>query len=184
MTGDFEDDLTNLEKRLALEDALNKDETPGTRPDLADEEREADELLLSLAMLVPEKAPSKDLFAGIEAQIDAEAAKEIQTVRADEAPWTNLADKFWKKAIIGDKIWKKILFEDADSGRCVYLLRCEAGAVIPPHKHARDEYVFVIEGEYTVDGNVIRAGDFQFGRAGSRHSEIRTANGCLVLISA
>ena len=184
MTGDLKHDLSFTEEQLGLQDEAKNEQTPGTRPDLADQERESDELLLALAELAPAVAPPKNLYAGIEAEIDALEAKEIQTVRADEGQWSNLADKVWKKALISDKIWKKILFEDAETGRNIYLLRCEPGAVIPIHKHARDEYVFVIEGDYTVDGQVVRAGDFQFARAGSKHSEIRTANGCLVLIHA
>ncbi len=184
MTEDLKYDLSSLEGQLGLQDEDKSEQTPGTRPELASQEREADELLLALASLVPEQAPPSDLFAGIEAEINALDAKEIQTVRSDEGQWSKLADKAWKKALIGDKIWKKVLFEDTDSGRSIFLLRCEAGAVIPAHKHVRDEYVFVIEGGYSVDGQVVRAGDFEFARAGSGHPEIHTANGCLVLLSA
>ena len=184
MTGKRQNDLSILESYLGVQDASSASEVPGTRPDLADRARSADELLGTLATLAPTVEPPEGLFEAIESEIDALPTESIETLRADEGEWVKWADKAWKKMLFGDKIWKKVLSSDSATGKSVYLLRCEAGAVVPAHKHARDEHVFVIEGEYVVDGSVVKAGDSQFARAGSIHPEIRTATGCLVLVHA
>ena len=184
MTDERNKDLSILLACLGAQDGSSAAEVPGTRPDLADRAQRGDEILGALASLVPAVEPPEGLFEAIETEIDAQPSEPIETVRADEGEWVKWADKAWKKMLFGDKIWKKVLFADSATGKSAYLLRCEAGAVIPAHKHARDEHVFVIEGEFVVDGAVVKAGDSQFSRAGSVHPEIRTATGCLVLVHA
>ena len=155
---------------------------PGTRPDLETADETVGDLMLALARLAPPADPPPGLFDAIEAEIEREEPKAIRTLRAGEGEWFKWADSPWKKALFGDKIWKKILFDDETSGRCAYLLRCEPGAIIPAHRHARDEHVFVIEGEYVVGNTVVKAGDYQFSPAGSRHTRIHSPRGCLVLV--
>ena len=92
-------------------------------------------------------------------------------VRAGEGGWS-----LWL-----DRIWRKDLSTGAPS---IYLLRCEPGAVLPPHGHERDEHVFVLEGAFVVDDVVVRAGDYQFAAAESDHAEHRSPDGCLVLVCA
>jgi anti-sigma factor ChrR (cupin superfamily) len=184
MTGERNNDLSILLACLGMPDDSSAAEVPGTRPDLADRAQRGDETLGTLASLVPAVEPPEGLFEAIEAEIDALPSTPIETLRADEGEWVKWADQAWKKMLFGDKIWKKILSADSATGKSVYLLRCEAGAIIPAHKHARDEHVFVIEGEFVVDGAVVKAGDSQISRAGSIHPEIRSATGCLVLVHA
>lgn len=164
------DDLGDLELALGLTDA---DGLPGTRPDRALGDGDA-ALIGALGGFVRTADPPGDLFSKIEAEIDALPEQPTRTVRADDGEWVLRAPK----------IWKKLLSEDASTGRTVYLLRCEPGAVIPQHRHERAEYVFVIEGSFEIDGVVVRSGDFQSSVAGSLHAEIRSPEGCLVLVAA
>jgi quercetin dioxygenase-like cupin family protein len=148
---------------------------PGTRPDLADAIHGEEAVLAALAALAPAADPPEGLFGAIEAEIDALPSRQVTTQRADEGEWIREADK----------VWTKILAEDPASGRSIYLLRCEPGAVLPAHIDVRDEHIFMIEGEYLIgDSLILRAGDFQYLKAGSQHAEIRSETGCLVLVHA
>lgn len=164
------DHLGDLELALGLTESGG---LPGTRSDRPLGERDA-ALLGALGSVSPAAEPPADLFSRIEAEIEALPERRTRTVRAGDGEWVLRAPK----------IWKKLLSEDASTGRTVYLLRCEPGAVIPEHRHARAEYVFVIEGSFEVDGVVVRAGDFQSSISGSLHAEIRSPEGCLALVAA
>jgi anti-sigma factor ChrR (cupin superfamily) len=145
---------------------------PGTRPDRA-AAPEVEALATALFDLAPPVEPPAGLLAAIEAEIDAAPAGH-RILRADEGGWTR-----WL-----DKIWRKDLASEAGAGPSIYLLRCEPGAVLPPHGHDRDEHVFVLEGAFVVDEVVVRAGDYQFAAADSAHAEHRSPEGCLVLVCA
>jgi len=110
----------------------------------------------------------------IETEIGALPSHQVRTQRADEGEWIRQADK----------VWTKILAEDPASGRSIYLLRCEPGAVLPAHIEARDEHFFMIEGESMIGDLLLRAGDSQYLKAGSQHAEILSESGCLVLVHA
>jgi anti-sigma factor ChrR (cupin superfamily) len=144
-------------------------ELPGTRPDLAEA---FGDVAAALAALAPLADPPKNLLAKIEKQINKLPKRGITTMRSDEGMWVKRTGK----------IWQKILNKDRKSGRAIYLLRCQPGAVIPPHPHLRDEHIFVIEGSFTIGGTQIRAGDYHHSKAGTLHGPIRSEAGCLVLI--
>ena len=147
---------------------------PGTRPDLAAETaalaRHLDPVLANL----PEAEPPEGLFDAIAAEIDDLPSAPVQTVRAHEGVWEQRTDK----------IWKKVLAEDPETGRTMYLLRCLPGASVKPHVHTRAEHLFIIEGEFWIDGKLYSAGDAQVSLAGTEHAEITMPGGCLVLVSA
>lgn len=168
MTGDPDKHIERLEALLGG----TAESLPGTRPDLADAARDDSDLLASLAALAPPAEPPSGLFDAIEAEID--DASPITTLRAEEGEWIKRSDK----------IWKKILWADTASGRSIYLLRCEPGAVIASHEHARDEQALLLEGEAWVGDELLKAGDFQAASAGSIHPGVRTPGGCLLLVQA
>lgn len=144
---------------------------PGTRPERGTAP-EVEAMAMALFRLASPADPPAGLFAAIEAEIDAPAAGH-RIIRADEGGW-----RLWL-----DRIWRKDLSERG-SARSIYLLRCEPGAVLPPHGHDHDEHVFVLEGSFVVDGVVVRAGDYQFAAAASDHAEHRSPEGCLALVCA
>ena len=145
-----------------------------SRPDIADELQMADELLAELATATEPVDPPKRLFKAIEAEIDAGEPGKATTLRADQGEWKKRSSK----------IWQKILHEDPVTGRRIYLLRCKPGAIIPPHRHKRDEHVLVLEGEFNIKKMTLKAGDSQFSPAGSMHATIKSPTGCLVLVHA
>lgn len=164
-------------KMTALEHSLGvagNDEMADTRPDIADELQMADELLASMAGLATPVEPPKRLFKAIEAEIDAGEPGKARTLRADQGDWKKRSSK----------IWQKILHADPETGRQIYLLRCKPGALIPPHRHKRDEHIFMLEGELQIKKMTLKVGDSQFSPAGSMHAMIKSPTGCLVLVHA
>lgn len=62
------------------------------------------------------------------------------------------------------------------------LLRMEAGSVIPPHEHAQDEEVIVLQGEVWLEGIHCKTGDYHYAHAGSKHEHIHSDVGCLLFL--
>jgi quercetin dioxygenase-like cupin family protein len=67
-------------------------------------------------------------------------------------------------------------------GLVTMLIRGEAGAVYPSHRHSAPEQCYVISGSVLVDGRVLRPGDFHHADADSDHGELVTPDGAEVLI--
>ncbi|UWQ55951.1 cupin domain-containing protein [Leisingera caerulea] len=162
----------HLDALFGGERARADQNVPGTRPDLKSDIAADAEMLSALGGAVVPVIPPEGLFDKIEAKIDGLEADEVQTLRAEDGEWVRRTDK----------IWKKLLSENPKSGRSIYLLRCEPGAVIPEHFHDHDEHALVIEGELWMGDLHVRAGDSQFSRAGSVHPQLSSPTGCLILV--
>lgn len=76
----------------------------------------------------------------------------------------------------------KVLAVDHARSLATLLIRADAGAVYPSHKHHGPEECYVISGTVVIDGRVLRAGDFHHADEGSDHAEITTIDGAEVLI--
>jgi quercetin dioxygenase-like cupin family protein len=76
----------------------------------------------------------------------------------------------------------KVLRVDAAAGNQTLLIRAEAGAVLPGHRHSRDEEFIVLEGQCRIGTQVLEAGDAHFTAAGSWHDDVTTDTGVLVLV--
>jgi quercetin dioxygenase-like cupin family protein len=105
-------------------------------------------------------------------KIHAAAPAETVTVRGEEIPWVR-ESPFRER---------KLLLRDFARNEQTYLVRLSPGAVSPPHSHAVQEIVWVIEGEVQIGDHVIRAGDLHVAAPGSFHEDFRTTTGALVLI--
>ncbi len=172
MTQDTDNIMRSLDKMVSNLNTIPA--IPGTMPQFGGE---TDELLTQMAPVaqsLPGAEPPDDLFAAIEAELDAEPLQPTQVQRADEGTWEQRSEF----------VWKKILTQDPDTGRCMYLLRCLPGARIKPHVHDRAEHLFIIEGEFWMNDKLYTAGDAQCSLPGTEHHEITMPNGCLVLVSA
>ena len=145
---------------------------PGSMPELAEAASEAP-LFEALADCALEAAPPDDLFARIEAQIDAPQIPGVDTIPASAGSWSDH----------GNGVWSKIMASSPD-GKKIYMLRCMPGGFIPAHKHKGWEYALVLEGAYQIAGQTVRAGDAQNSAPNSMHPEITTDEGCLLLIVA
>lgn len=74
----------------------------------------------------------------------------------------------------------KLLHEEGDVK--TFLVRMAPGSSVPAHDHIGDEHCMVLEGEVWLGEVFVRAGDFHFAPAGSRHGRIHTDSGCLLFI--
>jgi DNA-binding NarL/FixJ family response regulator len=77
---------------------------------------------------------------------------------------------------------KKILFID-ERHKCVTsLVRMEAAARFPAHRHGGPEEVFVLHGDLVVEGHLMNPGDYCRAETESIHSESYTQSGCIFLL--
>lgn len=77
----------------------------------------------------------------------------------------------------------KLLFSTPD-GRRTRLVRIPPGGSYPAHRHTGVEEIYLIEGDLEVAGFLMRSGDYCRAEAGSVHDGIRTAGGCVFIITA
>jgi len=94
-------------------------------------------------------------------------------VRAGEGQWLPTGDA---------GVSFKLLYTDRERGTFTTLVRMEAGASIPAHRHLGVEQCLVIEGDLRAGGVEMSAGDFNCSLPGSVHEELTTAGGALFLI--
>ena len=76
----------------------------------------------------------------------------------------------------------KVLAENRQQGYVTLLLDVAPGTRFPAHHHGGAEECYVISGSLVACGHRITAGDFHHADAGSDHGELRTDEGCRVLL--
>lgn len=133
--------------------------------------RQVEEELGVLSALAPEADPPEDLFAAVEAQLDEEAPEGSLTIRAEGGDWFERSSGVWCK-----------ILNDGGHGLTTRLLRCEAGSVVPSHRHDHDEELFVLEGDIRFGKLRLTKGDFHLAKASSQHVDAFTDQGCLILV--
>jgi quercetin dioxygenase-like cupin family protein len=178
-----------MKKGFGIERAVAEPSNPTTDPDEVDDiglvtlsDSVLDDETLSLigsAQRPVEIANNrlKDLRTRIMGCIEAEERAEqsgLLTVHADDGCWERIAPK----------IEKKVLQIDQQSGTEAYLLRVEAGAGAPPHRHQTDEICIMLDGEIRYGDFYLRAGDYHFAPKESVHSEAHSETGTLLFIRA
>jgi anti-sigma factor ChrR (cupin superfamily) len=94
-------------------------------------------------------------------------------VRAGEGQWLPTGDA---------GVSFKLLYTDRERGTFTTLVRMDAGASIPAHRHLGVEQCLVIEGDLRAGDVSMSAGDFNCSLPGSVHEELTTAGGALFLI--
>lgn len=151
----------------------------------AEARRASDALLLAPAAVSPP--------AGLRDRLLRRVADEARA-EAPAQPWKHwgsreLAGLFVQGAHEGD--WEptatpgvdvKKLWVDEAVDQVTMLVRMAPGSAYPPHRHGGTEQCLVLQGELDVDGEALRAGDFQVAPAGSDHGVQSTREGCLLLI--
>jgi anti-sigma factor ChrR (cupin superfamily) len=75
------------------------------------------------------------------------------------------------------------LWVDAASGRHTLLLRLQAGATLPRHRHAAPEECYVVEGDLRDGALVLGAGDYVRHAPDTEHA-LTTRHGCLLFVTA
>lgn len=110
------------------------------------------------------------ISGGIEAASEIGAAPKSQTIVLSELPWND--------AMPG--VHQKPIWHDKETKRRAMLVRFEAGAKLPLHRHVGDELIFVIEGSNADESGEVMTGDMNFRPHGCEHT-VTTRHGATVL---
>jgi anti-sigma factor ChrR (cupin superfamily) len=76
----------------------------------------------------------------------------------------------------------KLLAVNPETSERTALLRLDPGCVFPSHAHDQMEECLVLEGSVEIDGIVYAVGDYVAAHADTRHSDIPSSAGALVLL--
>jgi anti-sigma factor ChrR (cupin superfamily) len=156
---------------LAALDLASPSEAASVPKRLVAEMRETAWLLAeSLTPRAPAPALKSRLLSRV-AQF--EQLKPLADVRRNEEHWASAG-------MPGVDI--KQLFQDGESGRSTYLLRMQPGVCMPAHFHHDTEQCLVLKGDIGWGDLVYEEGDFIVMGKGTKHPEIRTVNGNLLLL--
>ena len=101
------------------------------------------------------------------------AQPELLTIRAQEG---------WKTIAPGVEM-KDLYTDDASHARS-FLLRMQPGSSLPEHEHSGDEECVMIEGEASLGGILLRAGDYHMAPKGVPHGAVSTETGALLYVRA
>jgi anti-sigma factor ChrR (cupin superfamily) len=141
---------------------------------LTSEQRAEVARLYDTATALALSAPQLEPPAHVRERVLAAARQPMRyTVWAADASWIDTG-------VSG--IRARILAVDRVRSLVTLMIRADAGAVYPSHKHHGPEECFVISGSVVIDGRVLRAGDFHHADEDSHHDEITTTEGAEVLI--
>ena len=119
-----------------------------------------------------DEAPSPRVRDALLAKI---AAPANHTITAAEGDWI-------QTGVAG--VQMKILAIDRARDRVTMLIKGDAGARYPAHRHSGPEECYVIRGSVHVEGRLLHAGDFHHAEGDSDHAELWTEGGVEVLIVA
>ncbi len=97
----------------------------------------------------------------------------IAAVIAADAPWV-------ASPLPG--IEYKVLHRDDERRATTRLLRFSAGSVYPPHRHGGVEEVFVLEGSVTLNGILLKPGDYCRAEAGTAEPMAHSETGGMAII--
>jgi len=78
----------------------------------------------------------------------------------------------------------KPLYEDLARKYSTSLVRMNAGAHYPSHRHSEIEELFLLSGDLHVEGQIMHSGDYCRADPGTIHGETFTDRGCLFLLLA
>lgn len=127
--------------------------------------------LAPLTAAAGEVAPPPGLFDRIMDGIAAQdrAAKAVFRLPFEGGKWEPYSDGIEMKYL-----W------DAET----FLLRCQPGAIIPPHGHDLTEHLIVVSGDLLIDDMAFAVGDYHTMPPGTRHDNARTRGGCILFVQS
>jgi anti-sigma factor ChrR (cupin superfamily) len=94
--------------------------------------------------------------------------------RSAKVPWRPMAEG----------VAFKILHRDKARRYSTSLVRMDAGASLPRHRHKDIEELYILSGDLRVSGETVYAGDYCRADTGSVHEESFSETGCLFLLMA
>jgi anti-sigma factor ChrR (cupin superfamily) len=142
------------------------------------DEVEFDPLIaLALAHAVAGPSPSPDVRTRLLARIAGEAAPPAPAGFS----FRFASDERWLPHPVPG-IRMKVLAMNRKAGYATLLLDVAPGTRFPAHFHHGAEECFVVSGSVSTCGRRMVAGDFLHADAGTDHDELRTEEGCRVLL--
>lgn len=131
-----------------------------------------------LAALTPVSMPKKRQAKVKDALMKEVAVAAAQDHEQEEIATVRASDQGWYPWLPG--IEAKILYNDGH--RMSWLAKFQPGARMAAHDHEGDEESLVVEGACYVGKTLLKQGDFQLARHRSRHAEIFSPEGCVLLM--
>lgn len=86
----------------------------------------------------------------------------------------------WRKSDFAEGISVKDL--GTSNGQSIQLVKFDAGASFPAHKHSGPEFIYMLEGEAIQEGNRISKGMVAIAHKGSEESHFYSPFGCSFLL--
>lgn len=142
----------------------------------------------SLGSVVPAVTPPEGLLARILSAVRPATHSPVANVAARAAAarkggsdvvHTTAGD--WEETGV-EGVRMRSLFVDEANDRVTLLVRMDAGASYPSHRHGGAEECYVLEGDLSGPGFEMKAGDYQRRAAGTVHGTQLTRDGCLLFI--
>ncbi|HSY47792.1 MAG TPA: cupin domain-containing protein [Thermoanaerobaculia bacterium] len=131
--------------------------------------------LMLLDGIVAESIEPIDPPAGLRDRILGAAfatPQNTRTVRASEGRW--------HRVVPGVTV--KTLSIDVERDTATILMMFEPGASVPAHDHGGAEDSFVVSGSCRIGESYLLKGDFHHADAGTRHEEVVSDEGCVLLL--
>lgn len=100
-------------------------------------------------------------------------------IDADAAPPVEEPPR-WEDA--GGGISYKILARDTATDRVSMLVRLAPGAAYPPHSHAGQEELYLLDGELFIEDRKLYPGDYNRAEAGTSDQHVWSATGCTCVL--
>jgi ChrR Cupin-like domain len=130
----------------------------------------------ALPLAAPDIAPRPELRSRLMERIGAGAVPAKGKKRPTIGTIVRPEDTAWESPMPGVEM-RPLL------GKQTMLIRMAPGSYLPEHDHTHGEQCLVLEGSIRSGNAEARAGDFTFMPAGSRHGQLYSETGCLLLIT-
>ena len=159
---------------LESEDARYAASLAATDEEFAAEARSFQNVVTGLGLLAPSPHPRPAVRKRL-MELTRAVPKGLEAlVPTGAMPW---------KASPFPGVTAKRLFEDPN-GNVSWMVKLDAGAVYPRHRHATFEHCLVLEGEVRFDEYVLRAGDYEVAGPSTDHSSFVSPHGAVLFIIA
>jgi anti-sigma factor ChrR (cupin superfamily) len=134
--------------------------------------------LLTLIDETIEPDPADPQDAAMHERVKRKLLRRIAADSTDRHVTHNPGPQDWQP--FGDGVQIKVLHQSG--GVMSYLLRLQAGASLPAHRHPVDEECVVLEGEVQIGSLTLAAGGFHLGRKDILHDRLASAGGALIYL--
>lgn len=118
---------------------------------------------------------SESLWSRLASRIGAESGDESE--RSGAASWQ---EPEWENVAPG--IACKLLANDPEHDRVSMLVRLAAGTAYPPHRHAGEEELFLLDGELWIEDRKLLPGDYNRAESGTADQRVWSETGCTCLL--